>query len=430
MVARGDLFGEGPGACPFVALDNDRDKRSDQPDYRHRCYAEPTPAPRALAHQEAFCLSPKFPTCPIFQDWAARAAARPVPAPSGYQGGRESAVAAAMGGAAATDEPDAEPPVARADGEEDLLAASEFAALGSASDDEPAQYSPAAAAPLAAAASAAEPDDESAADSEQLGAFDAPAAEPETGPDDDVGPVVPTVIAAATPAAFSAAARDAAPPYEPSDEEDIPAVPPFLADRPAAPVSEAAIAAAIAADEAAAPRSSSDRTPSVDRVRREDVIPSWDIDGRYGAQAGGEPPDERSGTGLLTAIAVVLILALGVAGVIFLPGILAGPAQTTRPSLSALPSSSASIAPSASLATPTAPATATATPGEPTEEPEPTASPRTYTIKRGDTLARIARRNDLTVADILAANPDITDPNDIFVGQIIIIPLPLPTAAP
>ena len=48
--------------------------------------------------RRAFCLSPSFPTCPIFQDWAARAAARPVPAPGGYQGGRESAVAAAMAG--------------------------------------------------------------------------------------------------------------------------------------------------------------------------------------------------------------------------------------------------------------------------------------------------------------------------------------------
>ena len=219
-----------------------------------------------------------------------------------------------------------------------------------------------------------------------------------------------------TPAALLGRRPDAAPPYEPSDEEDIPPVPPFLADRPAIAASEAAIAAAIAADEAGVPRSSSSRTPSVDRVRREDVIPSWDIDGRYGAQSGGEPPDERSGTGLLTAIAVVVILALGVAGVIFLPGILAGgPAQTTRPSLSALPSSSR-IASLRVLRwpTPTAPATATATPGEPTDKPEPTASPRLYRIKAGDTLARIARRNDLTVADILAANPEIADPNDII----------------
>src|SRR5947208_4796794 len=86
MTAQGTVFEQGPTACPFVALELDRDRRSDKPDYRHRCYAEPTPAPRAIAHQEAFCLSPNFPNCPIFQDWASRAAARPVPVPQGYQG--------------------------------------------------------------------------------------------------------------------------------------------------------------------------------------------------------------------------------------------------------------------------------------------------------------------------------------------------------
>jgi hypothetical protein len=73
------LFGEGPTACPFVALESDRDRRSDEPDHRHRCYAEPEPAPRAIAHQRTYCLTAAFPTCPIFQDWAVRAAAMPVP---------------------------------------------------------------------------------------------------------------------------------------------------------------------------------------------------------------------------------------------------------------------------------------------------------------------------------------------------------------
>lgn len=76
---RGKLFDEGPAACPFVALDRDRERRADEPDPRHRCYATPTPEPRALAHQRAFCLTANFTGCPIFQDWAVRAAARPVP---------------------------------------------------------------------------------------------------------------------------------------------------------------------------------------------------------------------------------------------------------------------------------------------------------------------------------------------------------------
>jgi hypothetical protein len=67
-----------PRACPFVALEDDRDRRANAPDPRHRCYAVPSPQPRALAHQEAYCLSSAFPSCTFFLDWAARAAANPV----------------------------------------------------------------------------------------------------------------------------------------------------------------------------------------------------------------------------------------------------------------------------------------------------------------------------------------------------------------
>ena len=67
---------DGAPACPFVAFDDDRDARAASPDHRHRCYAEVRPAPRALAHQEAYCLSSAFAVCPTFQDWARREAAR------------------------------------------------------------------------------------------------------------------------------------------------------------------------------------------------------------------------------------------------------------------------------------------------------------------------------------------------------------------
>ena len=66
---------DGAPACPFVAFGDDRDGRSMSPDHRHRCFAESPPAPRALAHQEAYCLSSAFPVCPVFQDWARREAA-------------------------------------------------------------------------------------------------------------------------------------------------------------------------------------------------------------------------------------------------------------------------------------------------------------------------------------------------------------------
>ena len=66
---------DGAPACPFVAFGDDREARSTSPDHRHRCFAESPPAPRAVAHQEAYCLSSAFPVCPTFQDWARREAA-------------------------------------------------------------------------------------------------------------------------------------------------------------------------------------------------------------------------------------------------------------------------------------------------------------------------------------------------------------------
>jgi hypothetical protein len=77
-----------PRACPFVALEEDRDRRAFAPDPRHRCYAVPVPEPRALPHQAAYCLSSAFSSCAFFLAWAARAAADPVEAdfPAGPAG--------------------------------------------------------------------------------------------------------------------------------------------------------------------------------------------------------------------------------------------------------------------------------------------------------------------------------------------------------
>jgi hypothetical protein len=68
----------GPNACPFVALAEDRDSRSSQPDQAHRCYAEDRPEPRSLAHQRTYCLTREYSVCPIFLDWAGRLAAHRV----------------------------------------------------------------------------------------------------------------------------------------------------------------------------------------------------------------------------------------------------------------------------------------------------------------------------------------------------------------
>lgn len=46
----------------------------------------------------------------------------------------------------------------------------------------------------------------------------------------------------------------------------------------------------------------------------------------------------------------------------------------------------------------------------------------TYTVKAGDTLSKIAARNGLTLAQLLQANPQISDPNRINVGDAVNLP--------
>ena len=46
-----------------------------------------------------------------------------------------------------------------------------------------------------------------------------------------------------------------------------------------------------------------------------------------------------------------------------------------------------------------------------------------YTVVAGDTISKIARVNDVSVDELLAANPQITNPNAISVGQVINLPV-------
>jgi LysM repeat protein len=48
-------------------------------------------------------------------------------------------------------------------------------------------------------------------------------------------------------------------------------------------------------------------------------------------------------------------------------------------------------------------------------------------VKTGDNLSKIAVEHGVTVDQILAANPDITNPNQITLGQQITIPGPSPS---
>ena len=54
--------------------------------------------------------------------------------------------------------------------------------------------------------------------------------------------------------------------------------------------------------------------------------------------------------------------------------------------------------------------------------PPPPTSGTTYVIQSGDTLRKLAARWSVTVNDILLANPRITNPSLIYVGQLINVP--------
>jgi murein DD-endopeptidase MepM/ murein hydrolase activator NlpD len=45
-----------------------------------------------------------------------------------------------------------------------------------------------------------------------------------------------------------------------------------------------------------------------------------------------------------------------------------------------------------------------------------------YKVKPGDTLSKIAKRNGISLAQLLKANPQITNPNRIKVGQLVNLP--------
>src|SRR4051812_9054102 len=359
MAAQGTGF-DTPRACPFVALELDRDRRSDSPDYRHRCFAEPTPAPRSIAHQEAYCLSPNFSACPVFQDWAVRAAARPV-APGGSGSATVSGAAVVGGGAAAgglgTDttwsasaasapEPAAAQPPATAADEEPALA----------DLPEDASVTPAGAVIAAAAAAStgiASPPtfattwEDDARESEQLAVFGAPAGDAQSSyGEPDAGYSEPAASPAFVPPPAQPQQQSQAA-SEPADARDAAAaatVPGFLAGRAARPANPSA---------ETAPANPPARSPTP--APRDEIVPSWDIDGRYGAEGPVDPgPGGNKLDGILTAIAVVAILALGIAAVLFLPGLLSKgkPAATQQPSIaivspgpSALPSAIASLAP-------------------------------------------------------------------------------------
>jgi len=63
------------------------------------------------------------------------------------------------------------------------------------------------------------------------------------------------------------------------------------------------------------------------------------------------------------------------------------------------------------------------TPG-PEVTPEATAAPAytTYLVKKGDTLYGIAKKNGITLKALMDANPEVTNPKQLHVGQKLKIP--------
>jgi len=403
---RGLPIADGAHACPFVAFEDERDERSTVPDHRHRCYADDPPAPRALAHQEAYCLSSAFPVCPTFQDWARR----------------ESARARGEAQARSAPPPPPPPPAAAAPADD----------AGAHGDDEPFGSTPLAAAAAGAAGAAASDED----DADREPSYPPPRATDDNG----VRRNPPRDWSAPPPWLASAEAADAA-----RDRQSDP--PLFLASRSqpgaglagsaadqlaggppptsrsssgygaAAAGAAAAGAAAAAAGNAggAGPHGAETIEPDLPqpagpprRPRAYDQHlggpsgPDWERPRRYEAY-----PTIRTRVGLpsIPRIAVMAV-ALGIAALalFFLPAVLGlgGPNSGGG----ALPSPSVSPSPSV----------------EPTPTPAPT--PVVYVIKKGDTLSKIATANGLTLAELMAANPSIKDPNKISEGQQIVIPVP------
>jgi LysM repeat protein len=54
----------------------------------------------------------------------------------------------------------------------------------------------------------------------------------------------------------------------------------------------------------------------------------------------------------------------------------------------------------------------------------PAPTPVLYTIKKGDTLSKVAKAHGITIEELLAANPAIKNPDRISEGQQITIPAP------
>ncbi|MFL5641217.1 MAG: LysM peptidoglycan-binding domain-containing protein [Chloroflexota bacterium] len=444
---------DGAPACPFVAFGDDREARSTSPDHRHRCFAESPPAPRALAHQEAYCLSSAFPVCPTFQDWARREAAHARAA------NEQSATPAASTPAPAAPDPEPTSPPRVYDLYADWSVPAPDPAPSDVEaglhetppdGDEPIERNPprdwAAPPPWATgAAAAAALSGQAAAPGTPSGGSSTPGQPPTQGPVEGqglAGSPADRLAAGEVPAAVAWSASGGGHASTAPDDELAGLVQPRPSAQGSTPaetsaagpsasgddsVPAAALAAAAAAASASAPaqaapspqpivRSSepyppSTRTgkrPAVSSTRDTVAGPSWERMQRidtYPAIKGGSSmrgvPRLALFAGALAIAALILFMLPAIIGI---GG--GGGSASASPSGSR-PAATKSAAPSV-VAAPT---------------------PVVYVIKKGDTLSKVANKFDVELEDLLAANPEIKDPNKVSLGQEIVIPTP-PAATP
>ena len=421
MTERGLPSVDGASACPFVAFEDDREARATSPDHRHRCFAEATPVPRALAHQEAYCLSSAFPVCPTFQDWARREAAhargaddRPAPAASVTA---SAAGIAAQGGRPDADDRDRpEPPGVSIEGVEphrnpprDWAAPPPWASgpMGINAVGKTGRGADAASAPDFLAARSTEGAGLAGSAADRLAG--GPLPPPGVGSAGSVRSVtrsavgsVPSAVVGGTPrivlGGVGGADADAS---WVADDELVGLV---HERRTGATSGEPARPSAPPAPKPGPRQTVNSARPSGDMV----TGPSWERMKRYEAYPAIKT---RAGLPDLPALPRIAVLAaaLGVAALalFFLPALLGiggggGATATASPSASR-PAATAS--------------------SSPTALPAPT--PQVYVIAAGDTLSRVAKKFGLTVEQLLAANKDtIKNPDKIAPGDRINIPIP------
>jgi len=426
MTDRGRTSMEGPPACPFIAYEDDRDERSAEPDHAHRCYAEVRPATRALAHQEAYCLSSAFPVCPTFQGWARREAAQARSAAAASNAGAANAITAGVAGVVASSEDvssaddrsgagapesveprqqswsdqDEDEPVQPAPDEDDpqvsrnpprdwaapppwaggSAGAAGVAASRSASSGEPPDF-------LASRSSEGRGLAGSAADRLAGGpppadvrstATTAPSNAPSAPADPELAGLVGLVGLTARPTWSSGAGIEPPPPLPPARPGKRPAVS-STRDR------------------------NSERSTDGAQVQ---AGPAWEKARRYEAY-----PTIKTRTGMPDVPRVLVLAgALGLAALalFFLPALLGlGGKDAGGPAASA----GGSVAIETTSPSPTIAAAPT---------------PQVYVVKSGDNMTKIAKSFGLTVEQVMTANPTLKDPNKIAIGDQIIIPTPPP----